>query len=439
MESESEHPEGGDLTSSGGGAGREQSRIPHFVPAAAPPHPGDIDGEPQGPPVFVGAPLGGSSADTDGGPPATGNDRPEPARKDAAGGWRTAVIGGVVGALVTSMVVGALLLLAPRRQITEVRPADELQREALDIGTLLEIVRPSVVAVNTGEQTGDEMFASSGSGVVLSEEGLVLTNAHVISGATSISVDLSDGRTRPASLVGSFPERDVAVIQLQNLDKPVIPAKLGRSADLQVGDEVVAIGNALGLGEDPSVTTGIVSATGRSIPGPRGQLVDLIQTDAAINPGNSGGPLVDVTGRLVGINTAFAANSQNISFALEIDSVMPFVEDIESGDSPVTADSPFLGVRTQDVDALPADVKANFEVDVDAGAFVVSVVPDSGAADGGLKKGDIIIEIDGRSVTSAEQVGDLVAASKPGAELAIAFVRSGERQSVDTTVGRVGG
>ena len=392
------------------------------------------EAEAKSPPIFVGAPLGGSPAAPSGGEPQ-GSDR----RGGGAGHWRSAVIGGVVVALVTAMVVGALLVLAPRREITEIRPSDELRREALDIGTLLELVRPSVVAVNTGEQTGDGMFASAGSGVVLSDEGLVLTNAHVVSGAQSISVDLFDGRTRPAKLVGSFPERDVAVIQLQDLEKPVVPVELGRSSDLKVGDQVVAIGNALGLGEDPSVTSGIVSATGRSIPGPSGQLVDLIQTDAAINPGNSGGPLVDVSGRLVGINTAFAANSQNISFALEIDSVMPFVEDIESGDSPVTADSPFLGVRTQDVEALPADVKTNFDVQVDAGAFVASVVPDSGAADGGLQKGDVIVEIDGRTVTSSQQVGDLVAASKPGTELSVVFLRSGARQSIDATVGRVGG
>ncbi len=434
MESESVHPGAGGLTSSGNEAGRDGPPLPLFSPAGTPPRPGATEAEAKSPPIFVGAPLGGSPAAPSGGEPQ-GSDR----RGGGAGHWRSAVIGGVVGALVTSMVVGALLVLAPRREITEIRPSDELRREALDIGTLLELVRPSVVAVNTGEQTGDGMFASAGSGVVLSDEGLVLTNAHVVSGAQSISVDLFDGRTRPAKLVGSFPERDVAVIQLQDLEKPVVPVELGRSPDLKVGDQVVAIGNALGPGEDPSVTSGIVSATGRSIPGPSGQLVDLIQTDAAINPGNSGGPLVDVSGRLVGINTAFAANSQNISFALEIDSVMPFVEDIESGDSPVTADSPFLGVRTQDVEALPADVKTNFDVQVDAGAFVASVVPDSGAADGGLQKGDVIVEIDGRTVTSSQQVGDLVAASKPGTELSVVFLRSGARQSIDATVGRVGG
>lgn len=105
----------------------------------------------------------------------------------------------------------------------------------------------------------------------------------------------------------------------------------------------------------------------------------------------------------------------------------------------MTADSPFLGVRTQDVEALPADVKTNFDVQVDAGAFVASVVPDSGAADGGLQKGDVIVEIDGRTVTSSQQVGDLVAASKPGTELSVVFLRSGARQSIDATVGRVGG
>lgn len=200
------------------------------------------------------------------------------------------------------------------------------------------------------------------------------------------------------------------MIQLQDLEKPVVPAGWGAPPTSMVGDQAVAIGNALGLGEDPSVTSGIVSATGRSIPGPSGQLVDLIQTDAAINPGNSGGPLVDVSGRLVGINTAFA-NSQNISFRPGDRLGDALVEDIESGDSPVMADSPFLGVRTQDVEALPADVKTNFDVQVDAGAFVAAIVPDSGAADGGLQKGDVIVEIDGRTVTSSQQVGDLVAAS----------------------------
>ena len=174
------------------------------------------------------------------------------------------------------------------------------------------------------------------------------------------------------------------------------------------------------------------------MPSAWGQLVDLIQTDAAINPGNSGGPLVDVSGRLVGINTAFAANSQNISFALEIDSVMPFVEEIESGDSPITADSPFLGVRTQNVAALSPEVKTKFDVAVEAGAFVVSVVPDSGAAVGGLQEGDVIVEIDGRKVTSSEQVGKLVAAAKPGAVLSVVFLRSGDQESAQATVGRVG-
>lgn len=430
MRPESTHTGGADVPAPDGAPG-SGAAIPHFVPAGVPPGPGEPELQSESPPIFVGSPLGGA-------PPATadgGAQRPGPQE----GRWRTAVVGGVIGALVASMIFGALFLVAPRREIVEVRPADELKREALDIGTLLEVVRPSVVAVNTGERTGEEMFASSGSGVVLSEDGLVLTNAHVVSGAPSISVDLSDGRSRPATLVGSFPERDVAVIQMQNLDRPVVPVQVGSSTDLRVGDEVIAIGNALGLGEDPSVTTGIVSAKGRSIPGPRGQLVDLIQTDAAINPGNSGGPLVDVSGRLVGINTAFAANSQNISFALEIDSVLPFIEDIEAGESPVTADSPFLGVRTQDVGDLPADVKTNFDVDVTAGAFVVSVVPDSGAADGGLLKGDTIVEIDGEAVISSEQVGDLVAGSKPGAKLSVVYVRSGERRTIEAIVGRVGG
>ncbi|MEZ5383712.1 MAG: trypsin-like peptidase domain-containing protein [Microthrixaceae bacterium] len=414
---------------SGSPAASNQEAVPHFVPAPPPPRPGDVGQGAQGPPLFDPAtpPLGGSPA----------GHRPPPTVSD--GGWRTAARGGVVGALVASLLFGALFLLAPRREITEVRPADELRRDALNLGALLELVRPSVVAVNTGQRSGEEMFGGEGSGVVLSEDGLVLTNAHVVSGAPAISVDLADGRSRPATLVGSFPERDVAVIQMQNLDSPVVPAPLGSSADLKVGDEVVAIGNALGLGEDPSVTTGIVSAKGRSIEGPRGRLSDLIQTDAAINPGNSGGPLLDVSGNVVGINTAFAANSQNISFALEIDSVMPYVEDIEAGDSPVTANSPFLGVRTQDVGDLPEDIRVNFEVDETEGAFVISVVPDSGAQQTGLLKGDVIVELDGQPVATSGDVGELVADSKPGEKLAVTYIRAGERREAEVTMGRVGG
>ena len=409
-----------------------EAAVPHFVPAPTPPRPGEPLRAAEAPPVFEGPPLGGGASN--GQRPSAG---PVP---DSDRMWRTATLGGIVGALVAALIFGAVFLLAPRREITEIRPADELQRESLDLGTLIELVRPSVVTVNTGERSGSEMFGGTGSGVVLSKEGLVLTNAHVVSGAPAISVDLADGRTRDATLVGSFPDRDVAVIQLQNLDAPVIPAELGSSADLEVGDEVVAIGNALGLGEDPSVTTGIVSAKGRSIPSPQGgQLLDLIQTDAAINPGNSGGPLLDVSGKVVGINTAFAANSQNVSFALEIDSVMPFVSDIEAGDSPITADSPFLGVRTQDVDGLPVDIRTNFEVDVEAGAFVASVVPESGAANAGLLKGDVIVELNGSAVTSSVEVGDLLADFKPGAKLTITYLRAGERREVQAVVGRVGG
>jgi serine protease Do len=410
--------------------------LPHFIPAGPVPRLGEAERPGAVPPVFEGPPLGGGTA--------FGNDPAAVPTPDSKAHrpervWRTAVMGGVVGALVAALIFGAVFLLAPRRQVTEVRPADELKREALDLHSLIEVVRPSVVTVNTGERSGQEMFGGTGSGVVLSAKGLVLTNAHVVSGAPAISVDLADGRTRDATLVGSFPDRDVAVIQMQNLDAPVVPAKLGSSSDLQVGDDVVAIGNALGLGEDPSVTTGIVSAKGRSIPGPQGQLVDLIQTDAAINHGNSGGPLVDVQGRVVGINTAFAANSQNVSFALEIDSVMPFVADIEAGESPITADSPFLGVRTQDVDGLSSDIRTNFDVETDSGAFVAGVVPDSGAAEAGLMKGDVIVEIDGSLVAKSVEVGRLLADAKPGAKLKVTYLRSGERRQAEATVGRVGG
>ncbi len=288
-----------------------------------------------------------------------------------------------------------------------------------------------MVSIHTGTRQGD----AAGSGIVISEDGLVLTNAHVVEGARSIEVDFADGQTAEARLIGAVPENDVALVKAEDLLEPVVPAELGSSGDLLVGDDVVAIGNALNLGDEPSVTTGIVSALSRSIRSPTGDtLDDLIQTDAAINPGNSGGPLVNAAGQVVGVNTAILADAQNIGFALSIDSISSLIDDLREGRE-VQATTPVLGVESLDVSMVEPDVIRRFEVTATAGAFVQRVQPGSGAEAAGLQAGDVIVDVDDRRIRSAEDVGQAVRAKAPGDEIVITFEREGAEQPVSAVLG----
>ena len=194
----------------------------------------------------------------------------------------------------------------------------------MDIHALLEKVRPSVVSIKTGSTTSQGTQEAAGSGIVLSADGLILTNAHVISGSNSIEVNFSDGSTHSGSVMGSLPDNDVALVKADGVSG-LTPAELGSSDNLQVGDDVVAIGNALNLGAQPTVTKGIVSAKDRTIDAENESLDHLIQTDAAINPGNSGGPLLDASGKVIGIVTASASNSQGVGFAVPIAVALPLI------------------------------------------------------------------------------------------------------------------
>jgi putative serine protease PepD len=238
--------------------------------------------------------------------------------------------------------------------------------------------------------------------------------------------------------VGSEPERDVAVIRVDGVDD-LVPAELGSSSELLVGEPVIAIGNALNLGGQPSVTTGIVSALNRTIDGPDGRLSDLIQTDAAINPGNSGGPLVDSSGAVVGINTAIIQNSQNIGFAIAIDSATPIVEEIQDGGGQITPDTPRLGVTTVPLETVEDAVREQLEIQADQGAFVVEVQPDSGADEAGVRAGDVILSLDGEEVDSSERLGQIVFEQEPGDTVDIVIERRGEERTLTATLGRRGG
>ena len=400
-------------------------------------------------PLWLEAPTSPPRAGSTGGPPpplppSPPNPLPPTpahARLEARAerGWLLpAVVGAVVGALVAAAVAGGIVAANDNRTSNQPaavsRASSRLAGAKLDVHGVLAIVQPGVVSIGiegtqtSGLRTGT--FQAAGSGMVIDPSGLVLTNAHVVNGANKITVSLSDGREMPADLVGSMPSNDVALVKVRNVSGLDV-VKFGRSAALQVGDSVVAVGNALNLGSTPTVTTGIVSALQRSIEAETGvQLENLIQTDAAINPGNSGGPLVDAAGEVIGINTAIAGSAQNIGFALSIDSVKPLIEKLRAGGGEVRGGA-FLGVSTSDLRDVVAQVRDRLGITRDTGAFVQQVVPGSGADQAGLQAGDVITEVDGRTVKGAADVGAIIQDHKPGDK--VGDLRAGREEPQDSS------
>ncbi len=273
----------------------------------------------------------------------------------------------------------------------------------LDVKAVLAAVAPTVVQIEI--ETSDGVFGGGqGTGFIISSEGQVVTNAHVVENATDIQVMLYDGSVLEAELVQQDPTRDLAVLQIEGEDLPA--ARLGLSADVEVGDEVLAIGNALGLGDTPTVTTGIVSALERELQLSGSRLTRLIQTDAAINPGNSGGPLVNANGEVIGVNTAIAGNAEGIGFAISIDHARPVIETLQTGEVPKR---PLLGVNIIDVEMLDETSRNQYDIseEVEQGVVIVALVEDGAANAAGLNIGEVVTEFDGKEIKSVQ---DLVAA-----------------------------
>ncbi|HEY1397799.1 S1C family serine protease [Roseateles sp.] len=268
-----------------------------------------------------------------------------------------------------------------------------------------------------------------GSGVIVSPEGYVLTNNHVVAGATEIRVQLADGRDTPARLVGTDPETDLAVLRI-TLPPPLPVIHPGKAGELQVGDVVLAIGNPFNVGQ--TVTSGIISALGRTQLG-LSTFENFIQTDAAINPGNSGGALVDVQGRLVGINTAIysrtGGGSLGIGFAIPVDSAYQVLEALVK-DGKVSRG--WLGVITGDVNAEVVDT---LKLSVDHGVLVKEVFKASPAAKAGLEAGDVVVEVAGQPVRSPRELVNVVAALKPDSQTLIAVQRGKETLKLPLQVG----
>jgi serine protease Do len=266
-----------------------------------------------------------------------------------------------------------------------------------------------------------------GSGVVVSPDGYILTNNHVVAGADNVKVTLSDGRELTAKVVGTDEKTDVAVIKVEAKDLSAVT--FADSDDVQVGDRVLAVGNPFGLGQ--TVTTGIVSATGRAV-SLGVDYADFIQTDAAINPGNSGGALIDMQGRLIGINTAILSRTggfQGIGFAIPARLARHVMDSIVQEGKVVRG---FLGVTIQDLTPALAE---SFNIKASQGALISDVSEEGPAAKAGLKSGDVVLELNGKAVADSRRLRFAVAEIRPGADANVKILRDGKEQTVNVKVG----
>ena len=320
-------------------------------------------------------------------------------------------------------------------------PGAAVLPNGMSIPKLVNRVQPSVVSIDV-KGNGQE---DQGTGMIITSNGLVVTNNHVIAAAVqsgTITVTRT-GSTKsiPAVLVGTNPIDDVALIKVQGVSNlPTVT--FGNSNGLVVGDAVVAIGNALGLAAGtPTVTSGIVSALGRTVTAgttaASETLDNMIQTDAAINPGNSGGPLLDSAGDVVGMNTAVAgtlsdgSSAQNIGFAIPAATIESLLKTLKGGESVVNHGA-FIGVE---ITSMNAELRAEYGFTVSSGAVVMSVITGTGAAAGGVHQGDVIVAINGTAITSAQDVSSVISALRPGDVITLRVVRGTKHLTLHVTLG----
>ena len=300
------------------------------------------------------------------------------------------------------------------------------------LADIIAIVRPSVVAINT-TTTGTSIFGGTfnqegaGSGWVIDSNGLIVTNNHVVEGATKITVTLEDGRNFTVDTVHTDSTSDLAVLKINAQNLPAL--KIGDSTKSRVGDWVIAIGNS--LGEGISATKGIVSAKGVSVAADNGEtLYDLLQTDAAINPGNSGGPLVNLAGEVIGINSikVVQVGVEGMGYAISSQTAIPIINELISNGY-VTR--PWLGVQLYEVDAYAV---SQLDLKVDKGVLITTIVSGGPASKAGLKKYDVITALDGQEVSTVEGLVKLVRNHKIGDTVKVTYSRGAQSSTVSLTL-----
>lgn len=346
--------------------------------------------------------------------------------------------GGLLGAWIVSQRTGSDSPVVVRRSENDGNSV-QLESEA-NIAKVAQEVSPSVVSIVTQKVGGGVRGQQgAGTGIIISGDGYVVTNKHVVSGAREVAITLADGTIHEdVSIIGVDPLNDVAFLKIRN-SKDLPAAKLGESSTLRIGQNVVAIGNTLGEYQN-TVTSGIVSGLGRPITaqadesGQTELLTDLVQTDAAINPGNSGGPLVNLAGQVVGINTAIVSNAQGIGFAIPINAIKGLLEGVLKHGKIERA---YLGVRYADI--TPTIAKQR-NLSVKKGAIVLGnagsggIDPGGPADKAGIKEGDVITKIGELEVGVHGGVSSLVAEYKPGDTIQVTILRDGKEQQLRVTL-----
>ena len=349
---------------------------------------------------------------------------PEPRRRRIAPLAATLLIGATVGTGAT---------------VAAVRATDDSTASAAGVGTPIAAsstltagqiyakASPGVVEITAGGVASDaagefgpaQEGEATGSGFVLDDDGHIVTNAHVVEGASSLSVRFPDGDEVAATLVGTDPSTDLAVIDVDVPASELTPLSFADESTVDVGDAVVAIGSPFGL--ESSVTAGIVSALDRTIEAPNGFAIDgAIQTDAAINHGNSGGPLLDASGDVIGVNAQIASESggnDGVGFAIGVDTVKKVATSLAAGEA---VDHAYLGVSLEDGDAGPR---------------VAAVNDGSPAASGGVEVGDVIVAIDGDQVSSSDDLRAAIESREVGAQVTLTVQRDGQREELSVTLG----
>jgi len=339
------------------------------------------------------------------------------------------------------------------REISQSTQQQIVSSESQLISNIAKTVGPSVVSVNVTSRASDSSFfgsggeqASAGTGIIISEDGLIVTNRHVVPvGTTEVSVTLADGtELKNVEVVGRTRQGnslDVAFLKIKDAKgKKLTPARIGDSSKVQVGDRVIAIGNALGQFQN-TVTSGIISGHGRNLQASEGDdpfaasenLEDLFQTDAAINQGNSGGPLVNTSGEVIGINTAIASNAEGIGFAIPINDVKGLIKTVTTTGK---FQQPYLGVRYV---SLTNDIASQLDLTVTRGAYILSkddtagqpsVLPGSPAAKAGLKAGDIIQSVNGTNIDATHSLTSLLDQHAVGDTVTLQILRGNEKKNV---------
>ncbi len=359
-----------------------------------------------------------------------------------------ALVGGLVGAVVGSG--------SQQTVVEQFFPNRSVLAKPQDVQEVLAKVEPAVVSIDSESgdgSVGGDFVQAAGSGMILTPSGEVLTNNHVIAGATTVTVTLF-GQTNalPAHVVGTDPGEDLALLQIDHASGlPTVT--FGDSGQAQVGDSVLAIGNALALAGGPTVTEGIISAENRSLTaendsGQTENLTGLIQTDAAINPGNSGGPLVNAQAQVVGMNTAVASSTtgnaptQNIGFAITVNSVKPRLAELRmggtggsgsaGGQATPAANTAYIGVT---VGVVTPSLKQQYDLTPSSGALITSVEPGSPAQQAALQVGDVIVELDQTTIESPEDLTAAIHPLAPGDHVTLGVYQGRDRIDVGVTLG----